>query len=99
MLPVFAYYNNKEFVSAYTVYLMSLEDIYERRRYILKESVSCDMSLSVVYYLKSVDVYEEYTEGKISLLPSEIQLMSDKEAIANAQQTDTNSGGKKKKKK
>ena len=41
----------------------------------------------------------EYTEGKISLLPSEIQLMSDKEAIANAQQTNTNNGGKKKKKK
>jgi hypothetical protein len=41
----------------------------------------------------------EYTQGKISLLPSEISLMSDKEAIANAQQTNTNNGGKKKKKK
>lgn len=41
----------------------------------------------------------EYTQGKISLLPSEIKLISDKEAIANAQQTNSNSGGGKKKKK
>ena len=41
----------------------------------------------------------EYTDGKISLLPSEIKLMSDKEAIASAQQMNTNTGGKKKKKK
>lgn len=45
----------------------------------------------------------EYTHGKISLLPSEIKLMSDKEAIAGAQQqknnTNNNGGGKKKKKK
>ena len=41
----------------------------------------------------------EYTQGKISLLPSEIQLISDKEAIANVQQTNANTGGKKKKKK
>ena len=41
----------------------------------------------------------EYTNGKISLLPSEIKLMSDKEAIAGAQQNNANNGGKKKKKK
>ena len=41
----------------------------------------------------------EYTDGKISLLPSKIKLMSDKEAIASAQQMNTNTGGKKKKKK
>ena len=41
----------------------------------------------------------EFTQGKISLLPSEIQLISDKEAIASAQQVNMNTGGKKKKKK
>ena len=44
----------------------------------------------------------EYTDGKISLLPSEIKLMSDKEALASIQQTNSsnnNGGGKKKKKK
>jgi hypothetical protein len=41
----------------------------------------------------------EYTDGKISLLPSEIKLMSDKEAIASIQQTNPNNGGGKKKKK
>lgn len=43
----------------------------------------------------------EYTNGKISLLPSEIKLISDKEAIASIQQSEGNksSGSKKKKKK
>ena len=41
----------------------------------------------------------EYTDGKISLLPSEIKLMSDKEAIAGAQQNSNPNSGKKRKKK
>lgn len=41
----------------------------------------------------------EYTDKKISLMPSEIKLMSNKEALASVNQQNTNGGGKKKKKK
>lgn len=41
----------------------------------------------------------EYTNGKISLLPSEINLMSDKEAIASIQQNEGGKSSNKKKKK
>lgn len=41
----------------------------------------------------------EYTNGKISLLPSEINLMSDKEAIASIQQNEGSKSSNKKKKK
>ena len=41
----------------------------------------------------------EYTDKKISLIPSEIKLMSNKEALASVNQQNTNGGGKKKKKK
>ena len=41
----------------------------------------------------------EYTDKKISLMPSEIDLMSNKEALASVNQSNTNGGGKKKKKK
>jgi len=40
----------------------------------------------------------EYTNGKISLLPDEIRLMSNKEAIASAMQSNMSTGKKKKKK-
>ena len=41
----------------------------------------------------------EYTDKKISLMPSEIDLMSNKEALASVNPSNTNGGGKKKKKK
>ncbi|MBO4565524.1 MAG: DUF4290 domain-containing protein [Bacteroidaceae bacterium] len=41
----------------------------------------------------------EYTDKKISLMPSEINLMSNKEALASVNQQNTSGGGKKKKKK
>ena len=41
----------------------------------------------------------EYTNGKISLLPSEINLMSDKEAIASIQKNEGSKSSNKKKKK